>query len=238
MNKLQTQVHEYLKSKYQKATGKDMLCQKTLSPTRSKYYFENLEDNLYEKMSDRTRGFFEAGSVEELKDKMFALRSSSAMTFNLLGNDSITVKPNNFLGAGEYKIEYEKRLDTLQKNKTPANLDAFLEKTDELYFLPEEETEANFCTLESIKTTDEDFTVILAIENEWTGERYKKTYHVKEGSEIEMNMLLPNLACFLPPTHIPVLAKITALSSDGITLKAIGVPEEYAAKQDEKGAKL
>lgn len=43
-------------------------------------------------MSDRTRGFFEAGSGEELKDKMFALRSSSAMTFNLLGNDSITVK--------------------------------------------------------------------------------------------------------------------------------------------------
>ena len=67
MNKLQIQVHEYLKSKYQKATGKDMLCQKTLSPTRSKYYFENLEDNLYEKMSDRTRGFFEAGSGEELK---------------------------------------------------------------------------------------------------------------------------------------------------------------------------
>ena len=53
-----------------------------------------------------------------------------------------------------------------------------------------------------------------------------------------MNMHLPKLACFLPPTHIPVLAKITALSSDGITLKAIGVPEEYAAKLDEKEAKL
>lgn len=109
---------------------------------------------------------------------------------------------------------------------------------EELSFLPEEETEANFCTLESIKTTEEDFTVILAIENEWTGERYKKTYHVKEGSEIEMNMLLPNLACFLPPTHIPVLAKITALSSDGISLKAIGILEEYAADLDKKSAEL
>lgn len=109
---------------------------------------------------------------------------------------------------------------------------------EELSFLPEEETEANFCTLESIKTTDEDFTVILAIENEWTGERYKKTYHVKEGSEIEMNMLLPNLACFLPPTHIPVLAKITALSSDGISLNAIGIPEEYATGLDKQGVKL
>lgn len=106
---------------------------------------------------------------------------------------------------------------------------------EELTFLPEGETEANFCTLESIVSNDEGFTVILAIENEWTGERYKKTYHVKEGSEIEMNMLLPNLACFLPPTHVPVLVRITALSSDGITLKAIGVPEEYAAGLDKQG---
>ena len=109
---------------------------------------------------------------------------------------------------------------------------------EELSFLPEEETEANFCTLESIVSNGEDFTVILSIENEWTGERYKKTYHVKEGSEIEMNMLLPNLACFLPPTHIPVLVKITALSSDRISLKAVGIPEEYAAGLDKQGAKL
>ena len=107
---------------------------------------------------------------------------------------------------------------------------------EELSFLPKEETEANFCTLESIKTKDEDFTVILAIENEWTGERYKKTYHVKEGSEIEMNMLLPNLACFLPPTRIPVLAKITALSFDGLSLKPVGILEAYAADFDKNTA--
>ena len=56
------------------------------------------------------------------------------MTFNLLGNDSITVKPNDCIGAGIYKIEYEKQLDTLQKSKFPANLDAVLEKEDELCF--------------------------------------------------------------------------------------------------------
>lgn len=134
MNKLQSQIHEYLKSNYQKATGKEMTCQKSLSPTRSKYYFENLEDNLYEKMNERTKAFFESGSGDELKDKMFALRSSSAMTFNLLGNDSITIKPNDFIGTGLYKVEYEKQLDTLQKSKFPANLDAVLEKDDELCF--------------------------------------------------------------------------------------------------------
>ena len=134
MNKLQSQIHEYLKKNYKLATGKEMVCQKSLSPTRSKYYFENLEDNFYEKMSDRTKSFFESGSGEELKDKMYALRSSSAMTFNLFGNESITIKPNNILGAGEYSIEYEKQLDTLQRSNFPANLDALLEKDDELCF--------------------------------------------------------------------------------------------------------
>ena len=109
---------------------------------------------------------------------------------------------------------------------------------EELTFLPEEETEANFCTLESIKTTEEDFTVILAIENEWTGERYKKTYHVKEGSEIEMNMLLPNLACFLPPMRIPVLAEITNISSESLSVKPVGILEDYAADMDKKAVEL
>ena len=134
MNKLQCRIHEYLKEKYQKAAGKEMVCQKSLSPTRSKYYFEKLEDNLYERMTDRTKSFFESGSGEELRDKMFALRSSSAMTFNLFGNDLITLKPNDVLGVGDYGIEYEKQLDTLQKSKAPANLDAFLKKDDELCF--------------------------------------------------------------------------------------------------------
>ena len=51
---------------------------------------------------------------------------------------------------------------------------------EELSFLPEEETEANFCTLESIKPTDEDFTVILAIENETCyDERADTSWHIK-----------------------------------------------------------
>ena len=109
---------------------------------------------------------------------------------------------------------------------------------EELSFLPEEEIEANFCTLESIETTGEDFTITLAIENEWTGERYKKTYQIREGSEIEMNMLLPNMACFLPPTRIPVLAKITGVSSDELSLKAVGILEEYAEDLDKKVTEL
>ena len=53
-----------------------------------------------------------------------------------------------------------------------------------------------------------------------------------------MNMLLPNLVCFLPPTRIPVIARITTLSSEELSLKAVGILEEYAADLDKKEAEL
>ncbi len=109
---------------------------------------------------------------------------------------------------------------------------------DELTFLPEEEVEANFCKLESIIPNDEEFNVTLAIENEWTGERYKKSYQVKRDSKVEMNMLLPNLACFLPPTRIPVLTEITNISSELLSIRAVGILDEYAAILDKEADEL
>lgn len=105
---------------------------------------------------------------------------------------------------------------------------------EELAFLPEEENEANFCKLESVVPSGENFNVTLAVENEWTGKRYKKSYQVKEGSELEMNMLLPNLACFLPPTKVPILVEITNISTEAIGMKVVGILEEYVAVIDRK----
>jgi len=134
MNKLQLQIHEILKARYEKATGKKMVCQKSLSPTKSKYYFDKLEDNFYSPMSDKTKSFYQNGNGNELNDKMHALRSSAAMTYNLLGNENVILKENQIIGAGEYTVEYEKQLDTLRDSKAPANLDAFLQREEELCF--------------------------------------------------------------------------------------------------------
>ncbi len=109
---------------------------------------------------------------------------------------------------------------------------------DELAFLPAEEIEANFCKLESAIANGENLNVTFAIENEWTGERYKKSYQVKKGSKVEMNMLLPNLACFLPPMRIPVLAEITNISSESLSVKPVGILEDYAADMDKKAVEL
>lgn len=109
---------------------------------------------------------------------------------------------------------------------------------DEMTFLPEEENEANFCTLEKIENTETGYRFQVFIENEWTGERYRKNYDTQEGCKLEFNMLTPNLACFLPPNRVPVLAELTSISVDSISIKPIGVSEEYAEIMDSKKRKI
>lgn len=109
---------------------------------------------------------------------------------------------------------------------------------DEMTFLPKEENEANFCTLEKIENTEDGFRIQVFIENEWTGERYRKNYDTQEGCKLEFNMLTPNLACFLPPNRVPVLAELTSISVDSISIKPIGVSEDYAKTMDSKKRKI
>ena len=109
---------------------------------------------------------------------------------------------------------------------------------DEMTFLPEEEDEANFCTLEKIENTETGYRFQVFIENEWTGERYRKNYDTQEGCKLEFTMLTPNLACFLPPNRVPVLAELTSISVDSISIKPIGVSEEYAEIMDSKKRKI
>lgn len=85
---------------------------------------------------------YSRGSGGELIDartpaKMKSIRSSSAMTYNLLGNHQIElIGPSERLSKGLYKVEYEKQLYTLRNNLQPANLDAYLyqEAADEAIF--------------------------------------------------------------------------------------------------------
>ena len=59
--------------------------------TRRLYYLKRLEDNLAVPMSDGVRAMYEGGSGNEPDWKMCSIRSSSAMTFNLLGNGPVRV---------------------------------------------------------------------------------------------------------------------------------------------------
>ena len=89
------------------------------------------------------------GSGSELRDKstpakMKSIRSSSAMTYNLLGNKKIKLtKGTERLSEGTYDIEYEKQLYTIRNNPQPANLDAYLYKKDS--------QEAIFCEMKMME---------------------------------------------------------------------------------------
>lgn len=110
-----------------------------------KYYKEYVY-NLYENMIDQHKAEYSGGSGGELQEsdskpaKMAAIRSSSAMTFNLLGNTDILLREGNALNhsAGKYYISYEKQHETINngKRQQPANLDAMLvsEDGEELIF--------------------------------------------------------------------------------------------------------
>ncbi len=98
------------------------------SPLQSprQFYLRNLEDNLARPMNEVHINEYSRGSGSELDDKMKALRSSSAMTFNILGNLYCETKSiDDLFASRSYKIAYEHQLPTL-KHGMPANLDAML----------------------------------------------------------------------------------------------------------------
>ena len=119
-------------------------------------YFKEVGYNLwagYEKNGVQVHypHFKEYGGADggELKDsektpaKMKSIRSSSAMTYNLLGNESVEIKGTERFSKGTYKVEYEKKLYTLKGNPHPANLDAYLYKKDS--------QEAIFCEMKMME---------------------------------------------------------------------------------------
>ena len=103
-------------------------------------YYKDFLYNLFENMQDKHKEQYGGGSGGELNAtqnkpaKMASIRSSSAMTFNILGNEDILMKAENVLNHREgcYQITYEKQYQTISSGnrQQPANLDAFLESED------------------------------------------------------------------------------------------------------------
>lgn len=107
---------------------------------RYAFYYNDYKDNLYCPMSESVLASFEKGNGGETKSqtiqrygrtytipaKMASIVSSSAMTFNLLGNAPIIITKDGDLPCGVYDVEYEKRMHILTIGNKPAHLDAFL----------------------------------------------------------------------------------------------------------------
>lgn len=107
----------------QKKTGK--------SASARQFYLAGFQDNLVRPMDPAALQEFGDGAGRELEDKMCALRSSSAMTFNILGNEEVTFSDSSMqtvpIPSGRYRIQYEYKAPTLDiDERRPAHLDALL----------------------------------------------------------------------------------------------------------------
>ena len=105
-----------------------------ISPTKRDYYLCNLADNLIAPMDDIHLAQFANGAGCEMEENMYALYSSSAMTFNIFGNERCVFHDGIF-EYNQYEITYEKQLETLHPppphyQTTPAHFDAMLTSPD------------------------------------------------------------------------------------------------------------
>lgn len=128
MDKYTKELLDLLKNKYTEVCGEHEF--QNTSEMR-KFYLKNLNDNFYRPMDESAFEAYGKGSGSEIDSgKMNALRSSSALTYNLFWNQmaELTKPGESGLGRGVYKVEFEKQFHTLKKSVSgnPANLDAFL----------------------------------------------------------------------------------------------------------------
>ncbi|MBQ3054175.1 MAG: hypothetical protein IJC89_04645 [Clostridia bacterium] len=129
MDKYTKEIMTLIKENFKDVIG-DKIFQNT-SDARS-FYLVDLVDNICEPMGDNALIAYGQGSGNEIASgKMNALRSSSALTYNLFGNKPAYIRNNSGdlrIGNGVYSVEFEKQYHTLKPTVpgNPANLDAFL----------------------------------------------------------------------------------------------------------------
>ena len=127
MNQFTREILDLLKQRYEEVVGPHPY--KTVSELQS-YWLKNPTDNLIHPMDANAYQAYEEGAGKEISSgKIGALKSSSALTYNLFWDQLAHVaksKPTNRIGNGVYKVEFEKRLHTLKSSPNPAHLDAFL----------------------------------------------------------------------------------------------------------------
>ena len=120
MNKYTKEIMDLLKENFKQVVGEKKF---QGGSEEREYYLFALADNLYKPMDKDALLEYGQGSGNEIfSGKMNSLRSSSALTYNLFGNNPAKID------GKKYSVEFEKQYHTLKTSVSnrPANLDAFL----------------------------------------------------------------------------------------------------------------
>lgn len=129
IGKFEFEVLTILKDQFMKICGNKPFEVNTVGrmAPKEQFYLEKLGDNLIAPFSPSVQNQYNQGGGNEPLKKMRALRSSSAMTFNIFGNDDAKILNENGVYQ-TYKVKFEKQHKTLKASasKAKANLDALL----------------------------------------------------------------------------------------------------------------
>lgn len=97
-----------------------------------RFYYNTYEKNLFENTLINHKKDFERAAGQEIKynkygvQKMAAIKSSSALLFNMLGDNDFIVIKGEIIPNGKYHLKYEKPLPAIDP-RFPAYIDGYLE---------------------------------------------------------------------------------------------------------------
>lgn len=136
MNTIELEILEQLRSKFLQISGREediFMNEADASTTNCKYYLRDFKDNL---QSCETH-LDDYSNKDKSENRwrvipMGALRSSAALTYNILGDyNEVDVKIDSIeackywnISSGKYKLQYEWKWKTINRSK--ANIDAYL----------------------------------------------------------------------------------------------------------------
>lgn len=146
-----------LREKVTEAMAQHSPIQQDKADIKKKFYYARYADNLFCPLGKKALEAYDNGSGAETRPtekmvkgqkiispaKMASIASSSAMTFNLLGNEPSTILTDDILPRGIYDVQFEKQMYTVKKGSNPANLDAFLSN--------EKDKTAIFCEMKMLE---------------------------------------------------------------------------------------
>ena len=125
MEKYTKEILDLLKNRYIQLFGN-----RTFSDVSEmqNYWLKDYKDNLIHPMDANAEKAYGEGAGNEITNgKIGALKSSSALTYNLFWDQiAEIIHGNGHIGNGMYRVEFEKKLRTLKSSSIPAHLDAFL----------------------------------------------------------------------------------------------------------------
>lgn len=125
MNQYEKDILNLLKDKFIKKFGE---CEFRLGSEGLGYWLKDYEKNLIYPMNDAAKSAYDDGAGGEIQSgKIGALKSSSALTYNLFHNEKANIiLPKHKISKGIYSVEFEKKFSTIKGSGMRAHLDAFL----------------------------------------------------------------------------------------------------------------